>query len=193
MNYIANIITESKLGISWPFNVVKWDEDLISGIPTLIVGYDKAKYYFENLNILDSKIDSTTYWSFGPRERRDSYENVKSKFIELSYAFVKNKFSYKFINVLIENENFNILEFINGKKCTIYTSKDILYIYFEGENTIYGISLNDYEYLGGQRNELRNKFLEIEGSKNIVYSDVKEFYATKPLKNCDYLIPYLFS
>ena len=57
MKYIANILTNRKFNDTELYNIVSKKEDLISDIPTLVIGWEFTKKMYPNANILDWKIN----------------------------------------------------------------------------------------------------------------------------------------
>lgn len=168
---IANIYTTSKFE-SDLYNVTDSKEKLVSGIPTLIIGWANAKNLYPNANILDWKIDDNTYWTFGKRERRNEYEKKTNKFMELAITKLDENTRYMFIN-LLSATNAEKREFLNkitsNSRKSALSYSDMLYITEEGNNIVYGISMRYIDYEGKDRNCLMNL---IKNNSSITY--VKE-------------------
>ena len=73
MKFIANILTDKPFTNAELYNVVSDKNNLIDGIPTLVIGWEYTKKMFNNANILDWEIDRNTYWTYGKREKRNKY------------------------------------------------------------------------------------------------------------------------
>ena len=84
MRYIANILTDKKFNDCKFYNVVSKKEDIIVGLPTLVIGWEFTKALYPEANIISWEIDKDTYWTFGNRERRQRYEESLVKFRELA-------------------------------------------------------------------------------------------------------------
>ena len=97
MKKIGNILTKNKfLDTTW-CNVTDKTENLISNLPTLVVGLDNAKKFDENFSILDWKLRDNVYWTFGPREQRHIYEKRVDDFLQLCLMFQKSIINYDFL------------------------------------------------------------------------------------------------
>ena len=73
MKPIANILTDKTFVNDGIYNVVNDINKLISGIPTLVIGWEYTKLFYPEANILNWEINSDTYWCFGRRERGQRY------------------------------------------------------------------------------------------------------------------------
>lgn len=170
MRYIANILTNSK---SYAFNdfihVCKEENDIIKGIPTLVVGVNNAKEVFSgyNLNYIERKIDENTFWTFNVTEKRSENERDVEEFKQYIVKVLKDKIEYSFFNILTcsrkKFKNFLIFLKNNKEKFYFFTTK-MLYIAYD--DTVIGISLDDCEYLGVEKKKVYNKILNF--SKNVI-------------------------
>ena len=84
MKYIANILTSDPFSASELYNVTTERDSLIGGIPTLIIGWERAKSEYPDASIIDWKLDDDTYWTYGKYERRDKFEENTKRFGELA-------------------------------------------------------------------------------------------------------------
>jgi tetrahydromethanopterin S-methyltransferase subunit G len=87
---IGNILIDNKLKVDDNFNVVDSFDELIEGIPTLIIGLDNANKLNKKLNYVDRKIDNNTFWTFSKSEKRMLFEDDIFYFIENSYKSLIN-------------------------------------------------------------------------------------------------------
>ena len=99
MRKIGNIITDSKCEDNGLFNVVRTIDNALPGIPTLIVGWQKAKSIYPKLDILDWHIKDDVYWTFGKRERNWYYEDNIRRFKENCLDFMGGEIKYAFFNI----------------------------------------------------------------------------------------------
>lgn len=150
MNYIANIITTSKIEISEFFNVTKTLEDVDVSIPTLIIGWKEVKGYFPEQDILNNKICDNIFWTFSKREKRYRYENDLKEFIIYVIKHMNNTINYRFFNFILSSEEKrnNFINYINKGGHSLYYNSKFLYIYDSTNSLILGISLKDIEYIG---------------------------------------------
>ena len=193
MKFIGNIVTESKALTIPFFNIVDTLEKADRNIPTLIIGWEKAKYYFQNVKILEWNICNNIYWTFGRREKGERFEVDIEKFKNLCLKDLYKKINYVFFNVLTEDleTKRNLFGFLKTNKITAYIENDFFY-FFNNANTIYGISLRDIEYEGENKNKFlsliySNKNIEIVQKESITY-DIRV-----QLQNKISYVSYLFS
>jgi len=195
MRFIGNIVTDSKMEDMVLYNIVKSIDDIDKTIPTLIVGWKKVNEYFPNVKILEWKINKITYWTFGRREKGERYVSDLEKFQKLCINNLYNSIKYEFFNVLIKEKEdkqlfFNILKNKENNKF-IYIENNMLYFY-NNTDVVYGISLTDIEYEGGDI----KKFLSIlykNPTITIIKSTDIDYNVRMILNNRTYLVPYLFS
>ena len=71
---VGNIVTNSKIDIE-NFKVCRNIDNIDRDIPTLIIGWENVKkIYGEKVSILHKQIDTFTFWTFSPKERKSEYE-----------------------------------------------------------------------------------------------------------------------
>ena len=196
MKFLANILTKSKFNDFNFYNVVDNINDLIEDIPTLIIGWKFANELYDNLNILEHKISDNVYWTFGKREKREQMEKDILKFKTLALNNLINGINYSFFNILtedIESKKEFYKELTNCSDKTIYTYDNMMYIYYDKGNFVYGLSLRDIEYENGNIKKLFSKMYKCDNikfidNKNEDVQKIKYF-----LKNNLYIVPYICS
>lgn len=197
MRKIGNILTNKNFDAEGIYNVVSSKDELISGIPTLVIGWDFVKENYPNANIINWKIDDDTYWTFGNRERRSAYELRTDEFKEIAIDRFIKSVKYEPFNVLVESnerkrEFFDFMANNTADK-KIYTRNGMVYIYVPVKETVYGISLRDIEYINKDANKFLSKMygslnaesVNVKASENITYGMLSD------LKNCIYIVPCL--
>ena len=145
--YVGNIITSSKIDLE-NFNIVKKFDDIDNNLPTLIIGWEKAKKQSDGISILHKKINQRLFWTFTLRERKVDYEVDLEKFKELCFNQFGDNIPYVYLD-LIHGKRRVILKIVKKimslKNPVIYFSeKNMVYI-FE-ENIVFGVDLNIIEY-----------------------------------------------
>ena len=83
--YVANIITKNNLNVDKYFNVVESLDEIIQGLPTLIIGWDIVKEINPKADFIDKKILENIFWTSKKTERRDIFEEDLYNFINYSY------------------------------------------------------------------------------------------------------------
>jgi len=73
MKKIANIVSTQKVDVSEYFNVVESMDEIIHGLPTLIVDYYYIDKHYPNFDIAVSKIQDNLFWTFKRTHKRDKY------------------------------------------------------------------------------------------------------------------------
>jgi hypothetical protein len=194
MKYIANILTDKQFSDNELYNVVSERDKLISGIPTLVIGWGYTKKMYPEANILNWKIDEDTFWTYGKRERRSKYDDNLIEFKKMSFMRFIKSIKYRFYSVLTSSEEekeYIISLFTTPNGSLIYIKNDMIYI-LDG-SIVVGVSLRDIEYIGGDKKEY---FSKIYSNKKNVIIDIKDdlTYDTKIfLSGHNYVIPYLYA
>lgn len=196
MKFIANILTNKPFAGGELYNVVSEKDGLISGIPTLVIGWDLVKVLYPSVNIINWQIDDDVYWTFGNREKRSVYEERCKKFNSIAIDKLIHSVEYKYFNILTTDNGqkedfFEMLYNEGGVK--IYLYNNMAYVYIPSKLTVYGLFLNDISYIG----KSVNKFLsDLHKKENIEFVDISETITQETkyeLRNCNYIIPYLMS
>jgi hypothetical protein len=193
--YVANIVTKNSLNIDKYFNVVESLDEIIQGLPTLIIGWDIVKTINPEVDFIDKKLSEDIFWTFKKTERRDIFEGDLYNFIEYSYSLLIKSVGYKFIDLISLSElelknTFKILK--KSTKLIGYKYNNMLYLYTD--NTIYGFDLKLLKYLDLDVDKTFEKiksyclvFLD-HNDILIEYKDIIEI-----LNNEVKYIPYLYS
>ena len=200
MRKIANIITDSQqtyFSACDLYNIVKTKDELIEGLPTLIIGWKKVSEICSDINvsILDWKINDCLFWCFARRERGENYEIMTKKFENMVISKIIKTLKYEYINLLTEDKEKKkiFLEKLgNDTDKTIYIENDVVFICFNKEDTIYGFSLFDIDYMGKNRKNVLS-LLYGNNKNNIIKNTSLPIDIKMTIKNVPYVIPWLYS
>ena len=119
---LANIVSNTKEDVSEEFNVVKSLDEIIQGLPTLIVGWDYIKANYPEYNMLERKINDNLFWTFKKTEYREQHDEDIYNF---SYNTYKN---------LVKDVKYYFFDFISLSNVNI---KKILKKLYESDLTSY--------------------------------------------------------
>lgn len=197
MKYIANILTDEPFGDGELYNIVLDSAELVHGIPTLIVGWDKTKQEYPNASIIEWEIADNVYWTYGKYEKRDKYEANVKKFQDLAFKKFIESLEYVFYDVLLtESTKFSsfITSLSSGTRKTVYVTGDMMYIYYDGTDKVVGLSLRDCDYL--DENLKKTIFSSIYNSKSVNLLKNNEEISREirfKAKGRAYILPYLYS
>lgn len=192
---LANILTATNVDVPNHFNVVKSMDDIIQGIPTLIIGWDYIKKHYPDYDILDRRIGNDIYWTFKKTEKRDLHEEDIYNFIQKTYTDITNKINYVFIDPIINKRKVikKILKKINSIEQLIsYEHDNMIYIY--GENVIFGVDLNLIDFIGLNTDRIISKIKSKSKyflTKNNIFIEYKN--KVEHLDNQVKYIPYIYS
>ena len=192
MKKLANIVTNGKKNVFGEiFNVVNSYEDIISDIPTLIIGLEKARACINNFNILDKQYGDI-WWTFSKTERRYEYEEDIIKFYEYAIIHEMDKIKYVYVDIIRYTLTSikKVIKFLgdNTKKYVFLTrNSNFMFVYSEQYNTIFGISLELCEYLGIEKSKIYKllKNREYINSTKFIPPDIRKVIGN----NTHYILP----
>lgn len=192
--FVGNIVSKSNLNIDKYFNVVESLDNIIQGLPTLIIGWDIVKTINPNADFIDKKLSNDIFWTFKKTERRDIFEEDLYNFIHHTYNRLVNDIKYQYIDFiqLDEDEIKEIFNQIKNKKSITYFYNNMLYIH--NEKTIYGIDLKLVKYLDFDTTKTINKikrYSKVFLTDNDIIIEYKDIIDM--LDNEVKYIPYLYS
>ena len=147
---IGNIVTLDNVKVDDNFNVVNSFDDIIKGIPTLVIGIDNATKSYGDLNYTDRKINDLNYWTFSKKEKRALFEEDLFYFIENSYKHLTSSIEYIFVDVILFNDG-KIKKIIDKIKSfddniTLLTDK-MIYVY--SDKYIFGFDIRQIDFING--------------------------------------------
>ena len=143
MKFIANILTDKPFKDNDLYNVVSDKNNLIDGIPTLVVGWEYTKKLYPEASILNWEVGNNVYWTYGNREKRNKYEENIVKFRQLALTKFIKSVKYKFYGLLTttDEEKEYILNLIGKDSGSfIYMNYDMVYIFDDSVRSISPLS-----------------------------------------------------
>ena len=157
---IANIVSSNKISVSEEFNVVTSMDEIIHGLPTLIVGFDYVNKHYPDFDILKIELGPNLYWTFKKTERRDKFNEDLSWFINKVYLELTKEIVYIFVDLIQYNNKtlFKIVKKIMSLDSVISLQyNDMIYIY--GDKFIFGIDLKLVKFVGLDVDKIKNKII----------------------------------
>jgi len=192
---IANIVSTHSVNVSKAFNIVGSMDEIIHGIPTLILGFYYVNNNYPDFDILERKLGENLYWTFKKTERRDKYEEDLRWFVNLVVSQLFDKISYVFVDVIQFSDitiKKIVKKFFNMENKISYQNGQMIYIY--AENIILGIDLKLLRFVGINVSKIKNK---IKAKSSVFFTDDTIFIEDKTnitgLENNVRYTPFLFS
>lgn len=192
---IANIISDAKLDLLEEFNQVNSINDVIPGIPTLIIGWDKIKKKYPDYDVINRKISDNLYWTFKKIEKRDLHEEDLFFFVKNTYLNLIKDIQYIFVDPIHFTKK-NILKIIkkllNDNNLISFKHEKMIYIYCD--KYIFGIDLNLLKFIGYDPDKIENKInkkSKVFLSNNNIFIEYK--IRLEMINNQIKYIPYLYS
>ena len=171
---VANIVSTNKISVSDEFNVVTSLDNIIQGLPTLIVGFDVVNKKFPDFNILSKQLGPNLFWTFKRTEKRDKFEEDLTWFMAYAYQEFVKGLKYVFVDP-IHYELFSIkkiLKKMNSLNNPVsYSNGRMVYVY--GDNFTFGIDLKLMKFVGINPDKIISKIKSkssvfLEGDKIII-------------------------
>jgi hypothetical protein len=192
---IANIVSTSNVEAPEEFNVVKSVNEIIDGLPTLIIGYEIVDRLYPNFDITNIYIGENKYWTFKRTEKRDKYESDLKWFISKVYVDLTNQLVYVFVDP-IQYRGKTLIKIIKKiyslKNPISFLNEQMLYVY--GDGFIFGIDLKLLSFMGVDTNKIKTR---INAISSVFLSDTKILIEYKKnieaLENKVRYLPYLYS
>lgn len=194
---LGNLIPHSPYKDSTRFNVYEHLEEINPELPTLIIGWENVKRYYDmdRINPLNRKFDGDIHWTLDMTEDRKFYEPDKYYFLQHCYNELIKNVEY----VAVDPFQFSLSSIkriyrkLNNSSSTIgYIYKDSLYLYHD--NVIFGFDIELYNRMGMRRSlsrRIKSLSKEILNENNrglIEYYEEDLSYMNNEIK----YIPYLY-
>ena len=191
----ANIVTNNQINVSHDFNVVESMDQIIHGLPTLIVGFDIADKLYPNYDVGYKKITDNIYWTTKRTENRDKHNFELEWFKFFVYNELVKNISYIFVDPIQYNRKsfLKILKKIYHSPNKIsYQHNEMIYIYTDGY--IFGIDLKLLKYIGLNESKIKDKIIKLS-SVFLGGSDIFIEYKNiiEDLDNQVRFLPFLYS
>lgn len=132
-----------------------YDYDFIK--PTLIIGREYCKTFYEDISLLDSKINENLYWAYSATENRNRFRDILDEFTENFYNIYIEDLNYCFIDFIIYDikKPIDVMRHSNrGVWDSTYQIDDFLYMYNSISRTIYGLDINYIKELGYKSDDM---------------------------------------
>ena len=171
---VANIVSTNKVLVSEEFNVVTSLDNIIQGLPTLIIGFDVVNKKFPDFNILSKQLGPNLFWTFKRTEKRDKYEEDLTWFMAYAYQEFVKELKYVFVDP-IQYQRFSIKKILKkmnsiSKPVSFYNGR-MVYVY--GDNYTFGIDMKLMKFVGLNTDKIISKIKSkssvfLEGDKIII-------------------------
>lgn len=181
---LGNIVFAGKNVFPEEVNSVDSLDDIIQGLPTLIVGYTYVDKHYPDFDIFNKELAPNLYWTFKRNEKRDNFEEDVRWFIRKIFLEKAKDVKYVFVDPL-QLKRRSLVKVIRKiyslKNPIAYSNDKMAYIF--GEDLIFGIDLRLLKYMGFDIDKIKGKikklttiFLEgsdilIEYKKNLEFFD----------------------
>lgn len=191
----ANIVSKTQINVPQDFNVVQSMDEIIHGLPTLIIGFDLTDKLFPNYDVGNIKVTDNIYWTTKKTESRDKHNIELEWFKYFTYHELIKDINYIFVDpIQYKKKSFlKILKKIHTIPNKIsYQHKDMIYIY--GDKFIFGIDLKLIKYIGLDVSKIKEKIIRISSvflKDSDIFIEYK--YIIDDMENQVRFLPYLYS
>lgn len=191
---MLNILTNSnKLDFIFKYNKCKSMEEIDSSLPTLIIGYNNAKKYIKNFNILNKAYpEQKLWWTFLKTEKRAEHDEDIANFSKiLINEYIKNvKYSLIDIINLTFKDKKKILNYLmnsDDKKLIYNYFNKFLFVYSKKYQTVWGVALSTMRFCGIDTDKHLNRLYDNNNNTKITNLNELPFLIKK---ETDDNIPY---
>jgi len=191
----ANIVSTTQINVPQDFNVVQSMDEIIHGLPTLIIGFDLTDKLFPNYDVGNIKVTDNVYWTTKKTESRDKHNIELEWFKHFAYHELIKDINYIFVDP-IQYKKKSLLKILK-KIYTIpnkitYQHNDMIYIY--SDKFIFGVDLKLIKYIGLDISKIKRKIINVssvflEGAD--IFIEYK--YIIDDMENQVRFLPYLYS
>ena len=191
---IGNIVSTSSVSVSEDFNVVQSLDEIIQGLPTLIVGWDYVKKNYPDYDVTDRKLADNLYWTVKKTEKRDIYEEDLFYFTQNTYNGLVKDIDYYFLDPFSFNRKqlVRLLKKLNTCKSISYHHDNMVYIYVE--DYILGIDISLMEFIGFKYDKIIDKIKQKSSiflTKDMIFIEYK--HRIENFENQVKYLPVLYS
>lgn len=171
---IANIITKSnKIDFDFNYNKCKSMEEIDISLPTFIIGYENAKKFIRDFDILKKSYpEQNIWWTFLKTEKRVDYDNDIKNFNDIIIKKIIEKVKYQLCDIITmdKNDKKKLWDFIlsDNKKVIYNDFNKFLFIYDKENNVVLGLSLSTCRFCGVDTKSLCEKIFSISSNKEII-------------------------
>jgi hypothetical protein len=191
----ANIVSTTKINVPQDFNVVQSMDEIIHGLPTLIIGFDLTDKLFRNYDVGNIKVTDNVYWTTKKTESRDKHNIELEWFKHFAYHELIKDINYIFVDPIQYKKKslLKILKKIYAIPNKIsYQHNDMIYIY--SDKFIFGVDLKLIKYIGLDISKIKRKIINVssvflEGAD--IFIEYK--YIIDDMENQVRFLPYLYS
>jgi hypothetical protein len=183
---LANIISNTELKLSDDFKVVNSIDNIVEGLPTLIIGFENVKKYYPDFDITTNKVNDKVYWTFKKNEKRDKYEEDLNWFIKKVYADLVNELSYVFVDP-IQYRGKTLIKIIRkiykSKHIVSYEDDNMIYIY--ADKIIFGLDLKLFKFMNLDIDKIKSRIKSmstvflVKNEILIEYKNIISFFGNK--------------
>jgi hypothetical protein len=191
----ANIVSTTQINVTDDFNVVQSMDEIIHGLPTLIIGFDLTDKLYPNYDVGEIKVTDNIYWTTKKTENRDKHNIELEWFKFFVYLQMVKDINYIFVDP-IQYKKKSLLKilrkiYFSSNKIT-YEHFDMLYIY--SDNYIFGIDLKLLKYMGLNVDKIKYKIIKLSSvflSYSTIFIEYKNII--EDLENQVRFLPFLYS
>ena len=191
----ANIVSTTQINVPQDFNVVQSMDEIIHGLPTLIIGFDLTDKLFPKYDVGNIKVTDNVYWTTKKTESRDKHNIELEWFKHFAYHELIKDINYIFVDPIQYNKK-SLLKILK-KIYTIpnkisYQHNDMIYIY--SDKFIFGVDLKIIKYIGLDISKIKRKIINISSvflEDSDIFIEYK--YIIDDMENQVRFLPYLYS
>lgn len=164
--------------------------------PTLLIGKNNSEETIgkEKIKVLNKEINKNLFWTYSKVEKRSEFEKDVLGFYQNIFKTILKTVTYR--NIDLYNTTYQEIKQVlnmlyNGEDLYTYITDKHLYIY-DG-NEVVGISLDEAEFIGVNKEKIKDKLKKNKNNKLIFNDFFIKNNVKKYLNDNKFVIPYLYS
>lgn len=152
---LANVITDlTRVKFDIKVNKCKSMDEIDKSLPTLIIGYNNAKKYIKDFNILKKSYPKQNlWWTFNKNERGVDFQDDIYKFALEAIDNIVDKVEYTYIDYVdcTLDRTKNIIKYLtlsSDYKVAYIDNNNFLYVYSPHFKIVWGFSMGTMMFYG---------------------------------------------
>lgn len=195
MKIIGNIVSNKIVEYDSRVKTVSSLDEIIHGLPTLIIGWERTKELFpDNYYILNKEIKDNYFWTYSLSEKRSENEVDIEQFIQHCYENVVSEIEYLFVDPIqfkFSSLKKTIRKLYSIDKPISLIYRDFIYVY--GDNIVFGIDLHLCEHFFGiPKDKIKSKIKSLSNGFLLDEKILIEYKDYLGRLNTPKFIPYLY-
>ena len=173
--------------------------DIDPTLPTMLIGWENVKNEYPDTDILGRVIkEDSLYWTFSRLERRNYYKKDLANFYSYLFERQAKRTSYRYLPILTYNaeemKRFGAYLRSPRPKIYYYNTPNRCYFIYGGGTFVFGVSVNDLEYLGMRKEQMDGTLKKNPYVRRVIFpqDETIPFESRTDLYKNAFIVPTLY-